>query len=124
MLRKNTRLSIKYRIADHDLDLTLAQTLEEKSQGLIGTKKLNDNQGMLFIYDEGQEAKFWMKDMSIPIDLIWLSRDKVVDFEKNIQPDNGEKLYFSPGEIDGVLEVRAGWIDQYGVKLGDKLEKL
>lgn len=115
---------VSINLAGHDLLVRLAQTPEELAQGLMGVSKLKDNQGMLFVYESDQDAKYWMKGMVMPIDLVWLKNSRVVDFEKNMQPDDGKKVYFSPGPIDQVLEVRAGWIDDYGLKLGDRLERL
>src|SRR4051812_42406436 len=51
-------------------DIADTETLREK--GLSGRQSLSDTQGMLFIFQEEGIHSFWMKDMLIPLDMIWL----------------------------------------------------
>ena len=55
-----------------------AKTLEEKKKGLQGVENLQDDEGMLFIYDEPQTVAFWMKDTKIPLDIIFINEDQGV----------------------------------------------
>ncbi|MBN2087245.1 DUF192 domain-containing protein [Candidatus Peregrinibacteria bacterium] len=50
-------------------------TEEDKRQGLMGRESLSDDTGMLFVYQEPARQSFWMKNMVIPLDILFISPD-------------------------------------------------
>ena len=63
--------------------LALASTDEQRIKGLSGLEKLNENEGMLFLFDKPSKQGFWMNEMKFPIDILWLDSDsRVVHIEK------------------------------------------
>ena len=60
-----------------------------------------------------------MKNMNFAIDLLWIKDNIIVGMEKNMLPDNGEKYYDSVEEIDMVLELKAGSIDNYNLNINN-----
>jgi uncharacterized membrane protein (UPF0127 family) len=115
------------KIGGVNIPVELADTEEKRRQGLSGKTSLPENDGMLFIFDPKSNPNFWMKNMNFPIDIIWISDKKVVRIDKNAEPepntpDEKLKLYYSPGEIDHVLEVNAGFSDKNGLMIGDNVE--
>ena len=67
-----------------------------------------------------------MKDMLIPIDIIWIADGEVVGVEETVQPEpntpeNQLKLYYPPQPITAVLELPAGSADKYNIKTGDSV---
>ena len=111
----------KVLVGKREFLVEVAKTTAEKERGLIGKEYLGENQGMLFIYKQPQQVTFWMKDMLIPIDIIWIENRRIIGFQENLLPDNGEKLYYSPGKIDYVLEIKAGEITKRRIKVGEKI---
>ncbi len=107
--------------------VTLAETLEEKHIGLSQTSFLAENEGMLFVYQKPLIPGFWMKDMSFPIDIIWIDEKlEIVGFEENIQPcldKTGEscEIYSPEKEILYVLETNGNLSEMYGFEIGDKI---
>lgn len=99
-----------------------------RTKGLGERDSLEYDRGMLFVFDKEQEWTFWMKDMSFPIDIIWISKDKkVVDYYKNAPPqpgvpDNQLKIYAPQSPAQYVLEINAGIVDKYDIKIGDQAE--
>ena len=112
-------------IADHTWQVALAQTPAQQARGLMECTSLPANVGMYFVYDEPQQVRFWMKNMRLPIDIIWISNNKVVDVLSNIQPaqeNGGERtIYTSPAKIDGVLEIKAGSSAANGIVAGSRV---
>ncbi len=103
----------------------LAVTPEEKAQGLMFRKKMDFDQGMLFIYSEEGFYSFWMKNMVIPLDLIWLDRDKrIVHMEGNVPPCEQEPCptYTSKVPAQFILELKAGSIERRNLKILDRLD--
>lgn len=110
-------------IGQTELKVTLAQTPAERSRGLSGRETLGDNEGMLFIYEEPSQEGFWMKDMNFPIDIIWVDPEmRVIGFEKSVSPDTFPEIFYSPGEVQYVLETSAGFVERSNLKVGDLLK--
>lgn len=105
----------------HRLEVELAMTREERMRGLSGRTYLGENRGMLFLYQRKRPLRFWMAGMKIGLDLFWLSGPRVVGIESNIKPPSSgqtPRMVFSPGPVDRVLEVRAGWAEKHGIRPG------
>lgn len=74
---------------------------------------------MLFIFPRAEKYGFWMKGMRFPLDIIWVSEEKVVHIERNISPTSRET--FRPDvAADQVIEVNAGSADQ--LREGDRID--
>ncbi len=114
-------------LGGHRLEVELAVTRQERMQGLSGRTYLGENKGMLFLYQKRTPLRFWMAGMKIALDLLWLDGPKVVGIEPNLQPPSpGQppRMVLSPGPVDRVLEVRAGWTRKHGIKPGALLKGL
>ena len=116
----------KVSINGHEFDVEVANTILSRQKGLSGKEELKENEGMLFVFGSSQPRRFWMKDMLIPIDIIWINEGEVVGFEKNVQPEpevsvGNLKTYSSPIPLGIVLEVRAGVVDELGIEVGDSV---
>ena len=109
--------------------VALADTPDKRTKGLSGTTLLAEDQGMLFVF-ESQDTypSFWMKDMLIPIDIIWINDGKIAKIDKNIPspvagtPEASLKLYRPDKPVDYVLEVNAGFSDKNNLEVGDSAE--
>tara|TARA_B100001964_G_C13894449_1_gene448760 strand:+ start:189 stop:608 length:420 start_codon:yes stop_codon:yes gene_type:complete len=97
----------------------IAENPSEWKIGLSDTANLEEKEGMLFIFPILAERSFYMKNMNFAIDLLWIKDNIIVGMEKNMLPDNGEKYYDSVEEIDMVLELKAGSIDNYNLNIGN-----
>lgn len=101
------------------LKVAIADTSEERSRGLSGITSLTDSEGMLFIFEEEGIYSFWMKDMVMPIDILWISSDnRVVSIEKSASPDSFPAAFTPTTPAQYVLEVRAGFSDAHGIDVG------
>ena len=115
------------RINGATFDVEIASSTLEKATGLSFRPGLGENQGMLFLFSSGQILHFWMKDMNFPLDIIWISGDKVMGFAQNAPAEPGVPLwkltiYNSPDGTDKVLEVNAGTVERDNIKIGDMVE--
>jgi hypothetical protein len=113
-------------INGHTIHLELAITEAEKEKGLGYRDSLASDSGMLFVYDHPDRYGFWMKGMRFPLDYIWINGNKVADLSRNIpQPvnDAATPVSLSPAvPADKVLEVNAGVIDSFGIRIGDLVQ--
>lgn len=98
--------------------------LEESVRGLMFRKHLPWNAGMLFPYSDEERRTFWMKNTLIPLDMIFIdSSFKIVEIKENIPPCQQDECptYPSQEPAQYVLEVNAGFVQEKGVKVGDRL---
>jgi len=113
-------------VAGHDFRVEIADTLAKQELGLSGHTPLAADEGMFFDFATSAPRFFWMKDMTFPIDLLWINKGVVTGFEENMQPEPGKtvfglKVYPSPGLSNQVLEVPAGTVARFGIKVGDEV---
>lgn len=100
-----------------------AITTEQLSKGLGGVSILRDDEGMLFTFEKPGYHSFWMKDMLIPIDIIWIGESsQVVDISHNVKPESYPRIYQPTATSLYVLEVNSGWAERHGVSQGDLVE--
>lgn len=101
----------------------LAQTDEEMRTGLMNRTKLDEKSGMLFALGHvNVPTAMWMKDTKIPLDMIFIDRDGTIFWiYENAEPES-TKLIVSPYPAFSVLEVNAGDIKKYDIKIGDTVK--
>lgn len=104
----------------------LASTKDEQIKGLSGRDNLPQGTGMLFVFNDYQERTFWMKEMLIPIDIIWIKDNKVVGIVNSTPTPNpdepGIPTFDSPDKVNYVLEINSGKARQNSIKVGDMVE--
>ncbi len=59
------------------IDLEVAQTPEQQQMGLMHRPALPDDRGMLFTFSQPQPVSFWMKNVPVPLDMVFLNKGVV-----------------------------------------------
>ena len=98
--------------------------LEESMRGLMFRKHLPGNAGMLFAYYDEKPRTFWMKNTLIPLDMIFVDgSSKIIEIKENVPPCAQDECptYPSKEPAQYVLEVNAGFVQEKGIKVGDRL---
>lgn len=110
------------------INVKVVKTSEERAKGLSGVSSLDTNSGMLFVFqDTDKTPTFWMKEMLIPLDIIWIKDGKIIRIDKNVPipapktPDNKLKIYSAGVKVNYVLEVNSGFSDSNSIKVGDEV---
>ncbi len=103
------------------IELEVAKTPKQKMLGLMYREFLPANRGMLFSFDPPQDTRFWMKNVSIPLDMIFLRADRIVAIAVNVPPCNSTPCptYGPQAKIDRVIELPGGRAIELGLKPGD-----
>ncbi len=113
------------------LSVEVVYTPAALEKGLSGHAPLSDTQGMLFVFAKPGRYGFWMKDMTFPLDIIWISDrkatasttdSKIVHIEKSLSPATYPHIFYSPDDAQYVLEVAAGQSDNLHLKIGDTVQ--
>ena len=103
----------------------LAQSDEERAQGLMFREKINEDQGMLFLFEVEDIHSFWMKNMRFAIDILWLDGQKrIVHIENRVPPCLKVPCpsYVPAAAASFVLELQAGFAEKHGLRLYDRIE--
>jgi uncharacterized protein len=118
---------VEINIGESVIMTEVVETATDQRRGLGYRDSLEQNKGMLFVYDKPGVRSFWMKGMRFAIDIIWIRLGKIVLIEKNVQPppllkkESSLKTYGRSVLADMVLEVSAGFSDQMKLTLGQQI---
>lgn len=106
--------------SSYDMRVVSSSPLREK--GLSGTPKLDKTDGMLFVFEKDDHWGIWMKDMLIPIDILWFdSEKKVVYMVKDADPSSYPDTTYRPArKARYVAEFQAGTIERRNIQIGDR----
>ena len=106
----------------------IARTPFQRATGLMYREHLDTHHGMLFFFGQPQAWGFWMKNTKIPLDMIWLNKQKqVVHIERHVpictKTDDSCPLY-KPNSDDAmyVLEIAADTAEDYNIEKGSTLQ--
>ncbi|MFA5386168.1 MAG: DUF192 domain-containing protein [Candidatus Paceibacterota bacterium] len=110
----------------HNLNIQAetAKNPYQLAKGLMFRKSLDENKGMLFTFPNEAYRSFWMKNTKIPLDLIFISKDKkIVDIKENFLPCSQTLCpsYKSILPAKYVLEVNAGFVQKNKVLIGEEM---
>lgn len=103
------------------VSLEVARTPQEKEKGLMYRKSLRKNSGMVFLFKPPQEVTFWMKNTYIPLDIIFLNNNIIVNIHQNTKVNQTSILYPSHYPVSEVVEVNAGFVEKHKIMIGDKV---
>ncbi|MHA1540860.1 MAG: DUF192 domain-containing protein [Alphaproteobacteria bacterium] len=107
---------------DEKFSVEYATSSSQQQKGLMFRKNLCEKCGMLFDFGAEQEIRMWMKNTIIPLDMIFMNKDKkIIYIEKNTIP-HSLKTIKSPIPAKYVLELNAGISQKYQIKIGMKMK--
>lgn len=104
----------------------VANTTRQIRHGLMNRDSLPRDEGMIFVFDREGDRAFWMKNTSIPLDIIFLdSEGRIVGISQaDPEPGTSEEnltLYTSPQPAKYVIEVNQGFSREHGIRVGDEV---
>ena len=104
------------------IDIEVAKTEMERNQGMMHRRTMDDDTGMLFLFDKPEPQSFWMKNTYVSLDIIYINAKKeIVTIHKNAVPLSEQNL-LSTEDAQYVLEVPAGYTEGYNIEVGDKID--
>lgn len=102
----------------------LAQTLQERAQGLMHRKTLGEDAGMLFISPEPSATTMWMKNTPLSLDMIFMNqKGEILAIEENTTPYSLKIIGPVENTIQ-VLEIRGGTAQKKGLSKACTMQPL
>lgn len=124
---KSSKKFIDLYINNQVFKVEIADIDASREKGLSGRKDMPKDNGMLFVFPATGYHAFWMKGMLFPLDFIWIRDETIVDITENVAFPTGNETNnnlprFTPRErVDKVLELNAGIVKKYNIKIRDKI---
>jgi uncharacterized protein len=120
---------MKIKVGSHVADVYIADTPERRESGLMFTKTIGKNEGMIFVFEEEQPLAFWMKNTLIPLSIGYFDKKGVlVDVQEmkvaNSIMDQRPPSYTSKSPAQFALEMNPKWFATNKIKLGAKLSPI
>lgn len=106
------------------VNVQIADDNNERARGLMFVESLDENAGMLFVFEREGYLAFWMKNTLIPLDIIFIDEKlKIVDI-KNAVPciQDPCALYKPKSPAKYVLEVNGNFTIKNGIRPGNKVK--
>jgi len=114
LLRPSTEL----RLGDGIFRAAIVSNDVDRAKGLSGVKELSIDQAILMAFPTESEWEVSMNDTSIPIDIVWLDKNKKVIFiVKNISPKDSKGTTYNPKmPAKYIVQLPAGNCTIYAIK--------
>jgi uncharacterized membrane protein (UPF0127 family) len=103
------------------VDVRVADTRAKRWVGLSDTEDLPMGEGMLFVHPNEAEHGYVMRNMSVPLDIVFVdASERVTTIHHASVPENGDGRTYA-GRGKWVLEVPRGWANRTGLDAGDRV---
>ena len=110
--------------------IEIADSDEERALGLMYRTSLAPYAGMYFEFSRDVASGFWMKNMEIPLDMIFIdATGKIIEMRENVRPCKEFDLtqatcpsYAPAAAYRAVLEINTGSSKANGIKAGQTIK--
>ena len=105
-----------------ELQLQLALKPAEQQKGLMYRESLDNDHGMLFLFDRPDKRVFWMRNTSIPLDIGYFdSSGQLLEVHK-LFPYDETVVNSRSREVLIAVETNRGWYAANGIQVGDRID--
>jgi len=104
----------------HLIRAQVANSMETRAKGLMFTKAMPANEGMLFVFDVPAQQCMWMKNTLIPLSVAFIDAAGQISNIAEMQPQS-EQTHCSTRPVKYALEMNAGWFAGKGVRPEQRL---
>ncbi len=102
-------------------NVEVAQTPKELQTGLMHRTQMPLNNGMIFDIYPVRPTGMWMKNTKISLDMLFIAPDATISLIKENATPMSEDIILSRDPVRAVIELNAGQVKRYGIKIGDKV---
>jgi uncharacterized membrane protein (UPF0127 family) len=118
----DSALTLRTATGSYSFNVEVVDTPQTRAQGLMFRTELAEDAGMLFDFEAERQVSFWMQNTFIPLDMIFVGADGVIDtIHVNARPQDPTSIP-SQVPVRFVLEIPGGRSVEIGLKPGDTME--
>lgn len=107
-------------LGERTVIVEVASTPKQISKGMQFRAGLENDAGMLFVFERPLPMCFWMKDTSIPLDAAFVDEDRRIIHIASMRPLS-EQLHCPPAAAVAVVEMNEGWFRRNRVAIGARV---
>ena len=103
------------------LEVEIARTKVQREAGLMFRKNLPEDKGMIFIFENNEIQRVWMKNTWIALDVIFISEQgNIVSIHQGLLPCIKKHcdIYHSTDKVKYMLEINQGMVGKNNIKTG------
>jgi uncharacterized membrane protein (UPF0127 family) len=100
--------------------IEIADDATERGRGLMFRESMDDDRGMLFVFESTRPVGFWMKNTPMPLDLVFVGEDGIVRAVLPGEPFSEASIAI-PEPVRFVLELKRGTAKDTGIMPGTRL---
>lgn len=101
------------------LEVELADTPQEQARGLMFVEQMPPRTGMIFPIQPPRQAKFWMRNTLIPLDMIFILPGGTIGQIVTRLDTSSDRVTRSIDKVSAVLELNAGEAAALNIGIGD-----
>lgn len=105
----------------HEVQAKVACTNDERRQGLMNTKPLGVNEGMLFVFPYEDKHGFWMKNTPVNLSIAFISRDGRINEIREMKAQD-ETPIIPSDTAKYTLEMREKWFEKNHILAGHQIK--
>lgn len=110
-------------INGNKISLEVADNDYLREKGLMYRNSIGENQGMIFIFDRQDYVNFWMKNVKFPLDILFISGDKIAKIYNMADVCRKDPCPFYPSKskVSYTIELKGGFCRKNKIKTGQKV---
>ncbi len=120
--RPTTPLNISTSNGEIHFNVEVARTPEELKNGLMYRSEMPLTNGMIFDIYPIRPIAMWMKNTKISLDMLFIAPNATISMIKEHATPLSEDLIVSREPVRAVIEIPAGNVMRYNIKVGDKIQ--
>tara|TARA_B100000686_G_C16531693_1_gene832651 strand:+ start:326 stop:805 length:480 start_codon:yes stop_codon:yes gene_type:complete len=105
-------------VKGQSLSVEVAADAQARTLGLMHREHMDENKGMIFIFNAPSIQKFWMRNTLIALSIAFLDDSGRILQIEDMKPKD-ERRTVSKDKVRYVLEMNQGWFERHGVTVGD-----
>lgn len=109
------------RLGNSTLEVEMAATNQSRQRGLMHRHVMEEERGMLFVFEQAERLCFWMRNTYIPLSIAYLDKDATIIEIFDMQALD-ERSVCSTAPAQFALEVNQGWFERHHIQVGQRVE--
>jgi uncharacterized membrane protein (UPF0127 family) len=99
----------------------IAASNEQRQYGLMFRKEMAEDAGMIFDFGQPRRVTMWMENTILPLDMLFIDSGGTIRHIKENAVPYSRAIIDSMGEVKYVVELNAGIVRKFEIKVGDKV---
>lgn len=107
--------TLKLWVGPAEITAEIASKPKEIMTGMMFRTNVVEDEGMLFLLGQPQQASFWMKNCPKPLSCAYIDPQGVILEIRDMEPNNTNSIVANSDNVMFVLETTRDWFQRHGV---------